>query len=326
MSSIEDYRAKRAEWLEMLDGEDQHSISKQIYGIMWDSAVSRALSQAIELAPRDSDGSPKVSFALADALHRWHASKQLLAIRKITEGYQGGEKRAVFSFDPLLKDMVGHAHLFTRENMLAVEGVNGDPQAAAKTAAHIAQQVVGGAAYIPDNADPILSRDRNAFIDRLTQSTEGTRSDSDVADSLVFENLQAKLVGASSRIKEHVDKLIAHAATPRSRTYVSDQSVLDGLTYREIWDAERNVCEAYLFLILLLKNASSGIVPEFDFGDQLEYLDQAWITNADLKEVRATWQGLEAETRTWIDWDWTTLLPQGGSSGSSVTASTGPST
>ena len=57
--SIKELKAKFEEWENMLVGEDIHSIRKQIYGMIWDTAVFKCINESKKYVDKDNEGKIK---------------------------------------------------------------------------------------------------------------------------------------------------------------------------------------------------------------------------------------------------------------------------
>ena len=108
---LEKFRERLSVWQEWLS-EDQHSIWRQIRGMLWNDMVFRTINECRRLAHQNP--SPNVGFnaSVASFIDEGYVAKQLLAIHRLTET---NVRDDAITLPRLLDDIKANADLFTRE-------------------------------------------------------------------------------------------------------------------------------------------------------------------------------------------------------------------
>lgn len=136
---------------------------------------------------------------------------------------------------------------------------------------------------------------RHEVIDKLTNTDSTARKPGDAIPKEKFEVLSKRVWCSLGRIKGHVDKFIAHAATPESCAAVP----VPAITLDELWKAHETLCRAASCLATdFLGDSFPGplATPLFD---QFAYIDRPMVTPKQVKELRKIWQDFEVETQRW---------------------------
>lgn len=261
---------KRKQWLEVLSGEDRHSIISQITRMTWDAAAFRVVNEARRLAPRDPDGGVQLNGLMHSLLDRAFFASHMAAVRRLTDDrYPLNGKKGVYSLPALLKDMRKHRELLTREAIFAAEDLEYD-------------------------------EDRHKQIDRLAGVQAQDRQTGDTVREKVFIDLQQKIEKATEDVKCHVDKFIAHAATPGSREIVGADEA--GLTLNHLWRAHQHLCEVASFLaIYVLGDSFPGALPIPQY-DLFKYIERPLVTASQVDKLADLWRQIEKETHGWSQW------------------------
>ena len=307
--TLEQFKEKRSEWIECLNSDDQHSIRNQVIRLMWDSAVLRTTGAAIELAPRDEDGNPKLCGAIVNAFSRWGAASQSLAIRRLTEKYNPDrdkhQKKAVYSLHWLISDILTNVALFTRENLFAAEGLECDISKVETAHRNWQQQKRREIHEIPAHLDSDGLAARHAFFNKIAgPKPRATGEAGDVISSFLLNDLLAMLEKCKA-VKGHVNKYIAHAATPESLKHLDKKAA--NLTYGEIWKAEKIICQVYSLLLKILCDVSTSLVV-LDMGNEFYYIENGWVSAEDAGKVREAGRAFKDETEGWLNWNGQALL------------------
>jgi len=296
---------KRKVWLEVLSGKDRHTITKQITWMTWDAAAFRVVNEARRLAPRDPDGGRQLNGLMHSLLDRAFFASHLAAIRRLMDDrYPLNGKKGVYSLPALLKDMRKHRELLAREAIFAAEGLEYDYEPIRQRFFEYAdqQKATSQQAYdIPDELCWFKHENRHERIDQLAGVQAQDRQPGDMVRKKVFDDLQRKVDGACEVVVEHVNKFIAHAATPESRATVGADEA--GLTLNHLWQAHQHLCEVAGFLaIYLLGYSFPGPLPIPQY-DQFKYIERPLIDASQVDKLQTLWRQIEKETQGWSNWD-----------------------
>ena len=125
--SIKELKAKFEEWENMLVGEDIHSIRKQIYGMIWDTAVFKCINESKKYVDKDNEGKIKQNGMLHYFIVQSFFKIQLLSIRKLTDKdfnrVQQNKPYTVYSLHNLIEDIKKYKALLSRKNILDVRNL-----------------------------------------------------------------------------------------------------------------------------------------------------------------------------------------------------------
>ncbi len=133
-------------------------------------------------------------------------------------------------------------------------------------------------------------------FDKLAQITTGNRKRSDHI-SVEIINILENQIGKCNDVKKYVDKFIAHAATPESRSTLNngqDKITLDKLetSIKIIYQVASYICG-----LLLWETTPSGIpVPQFN---HLENLDKSWVSTKNIEKARKKWHEVYENVSEW---------------------------
>lgn len=122
------YRAKRTDWLHMLVGDKQHSISTQISEMLWNDAVFRTVNEARRLARIGDYKSSARNFSIAHFMDQGWVAWQALAIRKLMEPAARQPEKQVISLRRVIDEITANRALITRENYVCHDGLPFDPE------------------------------------------------------------------------------------------------------------------------------------------------------------------------------------------------------
>jgi hypothetical protein len=259
------YAEKRAKWIEALTCADPHSICNQIASMTWNVAAYRIIYEARLLAPPCEDGGVQLNGLLHNLLDRGFFESHALSVRRLVDASDLTGKWGVFSLLGLIKSMCEHSSLFTRAEMLAVEGVHNEWQ----------------------------SQHRNAVLDELTNTDERLRTPGDVISKEWFESIKTQLEGSSNQIKAQVDKYIAHAAIPESRASVSPAFELS-----DLWSAHEVLCRVAACLARCLGVSLPQPLP-YPLFDPMIFIDRPLATADQVNELRRKWRSFADESGRW---------------------------
>jgi len=243
-AEFREFKSKREQWIECLDGKDEHSIMLQITEMIWNAGAYRVINEARRIAEPAEEGRVKLNGMMHCLIDDGFFVSQAAAIRRLTDAYGMTGERGVYSLTGLLDDMKENCHLMTRENILAAEGLDYDPEVVKEGYRQYCteQRRAGkGTHFVPADLDYYRVEDRHKTIDRLAGVDQANRSRDDCIRSEIFDHLRKKVDTICKTVIEYVNKYVAHAATPASRATVK----VDGssITLGHLWKAHRNVLQ-----------------------------------------------------------------------------------
>lgn len=309
MCSVESLQTKLDEWRDRLEGDDIHSIRRQINNMLWRSAFYRSINESRRFLLDDGKGGKLANGSLHGLINDGYVLMQAAAIRRLVDNASSSGKKGVNSLHGLIRDIRDCCDLLTRENVLAARGLtyNYEPaMARAREDARVKAEKRGETAYAVSGEGWASARYWHETWDQLCGSTENTRLPTDHPHPEVFDRLLEGLKTEAGSVKNFVDKFIAHSATQESRNALRPGEC--SLSLDILWKAERVIVRAAGFVsIRLVSGASLGGVPIPQF-DQFENLDRSFVERAALPAMEEAWETYDSEIRKCEKRDWTTPL------------------
>ena len=305
----ETFRRKRLQWLELLRGEDPHSISRQIYSMLWDHALFLTINELRKIAATVHENGVGFNGAVNRIFDAGFATTQATTIRRLIEKPKRDPKWAVISLRRILKDIEENAELITRENYVCYDGLPYDYDSVhqkclaslpvTKSGVHVGSLPTQG----PD-AWPMAERVHKNF-DILAQVNPKRRSRKDCIKIEILKHLETEIQKCEN-IKKYVDKFIAHAAAPETRSDLTDEEKY--LTLERLETCHKIIYRVASFISgsLLWESNLGGLpVPQ---DDHLKNLDKSWMSPKNLEKARKKWDEFAKEV---FKWDSISLWPPG---------------
>jgi hypothetical protein len=299
IAALETYRARRTEWLRLLDGDPVHSVSNQLSAMLWNDVAYRTFNEARRFASKDD---PKSAIApiLAEFLDIGYIATQLLAVAKVTESSPTDPNKSVISLRRVLDDVFANRRLITREHYVAYDGLPYDPRPVRE--AHyrkiMASKNAVAIEWRPTNGPEAweTSEGCHETFDRLSGVLANQRS----PDDLISDDIYASMIDALEdsvftelRLLRH--KIVAHAADETNRPNELAHVTLDRLAR-----AHRIISRvAHTLSGTILYASGTGGVPTPQF-DQFEFLDQKIVETQHLDDLHEFWQKHTAERDSWL--------------------------
>lgn len=300
---FEQFKAKRDFWIQCFSGKDRNSILNQIYQMVWNVAVFKVINKARGIAPVNAKDQTEINGMLHQFMDGCFFDSQLLAIRRLTDSSSFDGPKGVFSLISLLNDMKANASLITRENLFSVEGLEYDYEAIQQRqlAYSFEQSKSGKKAYwIPAELDSHSVRLRHEQIDTLSGVEAKQRTLKDTVRDEIFNCLIKKIDDVSENIGLHVNKYIAHSATPESRKYNNADDVK--ITLGHLWDVHKVICQVANFMdAYLLSRASHSFLPVPQY-DHFEHIDKPLVSTEGVEILSKAWHEFHKETDSWGSW------------------------
>ena len=304
-SNLDPFKIKRETWIQCFSGKDRNSILNQIYQMVWNAAVFKVVNEARRIAPVNSKGQTEINGMLHRFIDRCFFDSQFLAIRRLTDAaYELGDpKKGISSLVALLIEMKANVPLITRENLFLIEGLEYDYEAIQnRELEHVLEQSKSGVStcWTSFKGSSHDIRSRHEQIDALCGVDTDHRKPSDIIQGEVFDLLIKQIKEASKDVNLHVNKYIAHAATPDSREYVKADEV--SVTLGHLWDAHKVICQVANFIdIYMLSRASHSFLPVPQY-DHLEFIDKSLVSTAGVEVLSKAWHEFHKETDSWGQW------------------------
>jgi len=295
-------KEKFSEWENILVGRDIHSIRRQIYDMILDSAIFQCIHESRKYAVKDDKGDIKQNKMLHYFIEQSFFKTQLLSIRRLVDKdssrVRQNKSYTVYSLYNLIEDMKQNSLLFTRENILAAHDLPYDYEKAMEDFEKNTDYTKGPV-IVP------LEIEHSKDIHRRVDSMTGISADKRSRDDLLPDNILKQFEDKFSSIEElcrYVNKYIAHSATPKSRIAIPDE--IDG-ALGKVLNAHKIICETASFIGNKLLFCGFGEVlsisqyGQFDQFDLLEYLDEPIASKETIEKLRGFWEKYRRETEQW---------------------------
>ena len=296
----EAFRCKRLQWMEWLNGEDPHSISHQIYTMLWDYALFCTVNELRRIAKTKPENGIAFNGPVIRLFDAGFATTQATAIRRLIEKPKKNPKWAVISLRRILKDIKENIDLITRENYVCYDGLPYDYEALRdKWLSGLPRNETGvHVGTLPTNGPegwPMSERVQKNF-DRLAQVNQKDRKRTDQIKIEILEHLESQIKKCEA-IKKYVDKFIAHASAPETRMGLTGSQ--KALTLDRLIECHKVIYTVASFIsgTLLWESSLGGLpVPQFD---HLVNLDKSWTTTKNLEKARKKWNEFSKEVSNW---------------------------
>ncbi len=301
--ALQKFKDKHALWKACLSGNDRNSVFNQIYAMVWNAAVFNVINEARRLASIDNQEQAEMNGMVHQFIDNCFFDSQMVAIRRLVDVPSQLEhsSQGTFSLVALLKDMIANASLITRENLFLVDGLEYDYGVVERKAdAYRLEKGGSGVYWLPKELDSHSIRIRHEQIDALCGVFPDQRSPRNVVlvDSISY--LKKKIESASADIVLHVDKFIAHSASPGSRSIRNADDLT--ITLGSLWNAHKVICQVanLVDLLLVSRTAHSFLaVPQYN---NFEFIDRPIVGKEDIDVLDKAWQTFQKETEEWALW------------------------
>lgn len=262
-TSCEAFRGLRAHLHDMLVGEDDHAVTRQITRMLWRDYVWRVVNEARRLA---AENNIRLNNDVLELIDDGFIANQSLAVRRLVERKARSEPRSVYSIVTSIDELEEKAHLLTRENLICYGGARFDGSG--------------------DSYGDQMSRRAHAAFDSVCDKPTGGRFDR--VSTTILDTCRKRLAVCEKMVTV-ANKRIAHASAPPNRGQTR------GFTLDDL-DA------AYEAIIAVAQALSSRVLfGPFTFffptttSDMMKALDVALLPTDRFDEVR-TWAGARRET------------------------------
>lgn len=303
LARLKKFREKHAEWRSSLNGDDLHSIWKQQSSLLWDYALFLTINEFRKDADRNPTGPIGFNIPVLRLFDSGFAITQSIGIRRLTDPQHEKPTKRVISLKALVDDIRKNREILTRETYLACHNLPFDPAPSKQrffdniVSSGQKFSYVGGDTKGPEAWQS--SELAHEAFDRLSEITSTSRSRDDLVSLNCFDVLNGK-IESCKEIRVVVDKFIAHAADPLSRTEKSADQIkvtLDRLG--ECHKAMFQVANSIGCTLLQDSISTTGLpTPQFNL---FENLDKAWIEAASLGNAQEYWTRHADQIASWSD-------------------------
>ena len=177
-----EYRILRRKWLEILKGEDRHSVYFQLLRLLDDNTKWRMVNEVRRLQSHNAR-------SLHSMLDEWFWERQALGIRRITEQDDSKSRRSVYSLHRIIEEMIDKRSLITRANYMN---------------------------NVERSDEAWIREDNEANFDRISSSQN--RKPDDCVSLDYLKNLRKRITAKIfEEITVYANKFVAHSSDPQTR-------------------------------------------------------------------------------------------------------------
>ena len=303
MSDTEDIatlKGKLADWKARLDGDHEHSISRQVTSLVWRSAFYRSLNESRKSLPQDDVGEPIANGTLHGFVNEGFIALQTTGIRRLLDKSKG-----VNSLGRLVEDIEKYASILTRANVLAVRGLPYDYTEAkerARETARIAAEANGEKAFCISGNGWGASECWHMLHDEMCVVNESSRKRDDCPTKGHFRRLREALRSSAQTAVKHVNRHVAHSTYAEPGSSIEHKE--DNVTLAAIYDAELTIVRTASFLSrCVIEGSDAYNVPHPQF-DLFEHLDRAFAPCEARGAMQCVWDEYAREVDECRRWSW----------------------
>jgi len=281
---------KNAFWT---DG-DKNTIQYHIYRLIWNSSVWQLINESRRYAERNTDGSLKLNGILHVFIDDNFISSQQVSIRRLIDGaYPIEGKKGIFSLISVLNDIIANAEHLTRQNIFIIKGIPYDDEEIKREFQEyiMRKESEGSRCFVvPDSLYYERTEALHKNLDRLCNTSRNIRLPEDTISTDILDSLSTKLNDVCRKIKNRVDKHIAHIATKESRAEI-DPVELE-VTLKDLLEAQDYICIVANFIhCFLLNEGELGFLLTLQ-EKKYTYLDQPFVKKETLDHLDNKWEEL----------------------------------
>lgn len=286
-------------WQLCLKGNDENSIFQQIYRMVWDAAIFRLILKSRQITATENPENPPINGHLHSFIDRCFFYSQAASIRRVIDPRSGlVGVRGVYSLGALINDISNRRSDLTRELFFQLRLLPYDYSKIQDAEREFVLQQVSKSDegfMVPPEYDWELIKDAHVTFDRLSNTNPQDRKPSDIIHERVLP-LLLKRVESCIAIARHVDKYVAHSATPESRfsENVKDKQI----TFKHIWDAHQAIYEVAEFLSSALFS-ESHVPLAWESPFLYQYWDSPLLDHNQIPMLQETFMDFRKETDCW---------------------------
>lgn len=265
---------KVREWHTLLNGQDDNYPGKQVRALVFRAQVFRTFMGIEELrSGTEPDFEPNINYLLWDELWRGYVERQSSAIRRLCERQNERKEKKVTSLRSLVCDVIKCASRYP--NIDSAELI------IAYKLVQPTKETANAIEYVRANPG------------EYRMFSDGPELEAKLHD------IDSKLIKCN-KLCTYVDKYIAHAASIDSRELVyAKDSALRKITYGDIFNAEKNIWNAYQSLRWLLFRSDDTNRIYFSYN-RFEYLDIPLVKCEEIAIIKEKWDRVESEINKWF--------------------------
>ena len=243
---------ERNKWLSWFENDLEHSITNQIYRMLWDDAVFRLINEMRRIKINSQTESTGINTDVSHFIDRGYVNLQATSVRSLI-----GKREDVISLSRVIKDLKKNIILVTRENYVCFDGLKFNPNAN------------------ETDLKEIFTIERHKSFDRLCGNQGKKKQRNDLINPKIFAKLTNEL-NKCNDIKKFTDKFIAHKADSTSlKNLVNDQL---GVTLDRVSQCHQAILGVANFIYSdFLGECTLGGIPTPQY-DLFEELNKPWIT------------------------------------------------
>ena len=190
----------------------------------WNVAAFRIVNEARRLAMPDIDSGVQLNGMVNELLDQSFTQSHMIAVRRLTDPGGLSGNKGVYSLVSLISDIDQSRSLVTREHLFEAEGLKYEYEDIKQQLnGYRQEQLAAGkkAYHVPPDLRWDLYEKRHRAIDCLCSVRADARQRRDTIRAAVLEHLRQRLSDVCEDLDKHVNKFIAHGATPGSRAIVA---------------------------------------------------------------------------------------------------------
>lgn len=278
--------------------EDENSIFNQIITMVWDTAIYRVILRGRQARLLENPEKPQINTAFHSLIDRNYIQAQCTTIRRLVDNSKYSTMygdRSVYSLGVLIGDIEKRKVELTRSLYLKLHKMPYDYSEIQKNEREFffERRFNENLFTVPPELDWQEIKDAHQQFDRLSHVTPDTRSPENQIKKRVFVGLRAQLSKCEPIVK-HVDKFIAHSATPESR------SGNDFLRIRaaEVWRVQQILYEVANYLGVVLFSVDTAPLPDGPYSSYMNW-DKPLFLKDEEHVVYEIFEKFEKETDNW---------------------------
>ncbi len=280
--ALKQFKDVHKKWFDWFAGTDRNSICLQIRDLIQYTAIYQIINESRLLLIDSKNRENKYNGMLYSFIDKCFFEYQFISIRRLLDS----GRDTPYSLYGLLTDMENNLHLLTRYNYFYGCDIEYDVnKAKAKSDEYTQEQ---SNLWKPRDWQWVEKRHKD--FDRLSNEANGKRSETDLVDKIIFQNLK-KLLDKHRDIEKYTNQYIAHAANPKVRAKKIKNIKI---TIGQLWEAHKVICEVAVFVDRYFFNKCTRFldVPQFD---RLENIEKPLIGRKDIPRLRKIWDEYSRE-------------------------------
>lgn len=286
-------------WIDCLKGDDPNAVFQQIPRMLWDTAIFRIILEGRKAHIRKNPQAPEINAALHSFIDRNYFQSQVIAIRRLTDTSKGANltgKWGIYSLASIIEDIRRYRHDLTRAAFFELRNKPyDDTEVQRRKQEYLRKQPPAKCVSIPSELDTESIVELHQTFDRLSGKTPQNRQPEDRIDERVLTRLQEKLA-VCRPITNYVDKFIAHAAAPESRTIIETDKY--EITLKKLWNAHQVIYQVAEFLSAVLFSLEHMVLPVVDPGFH-DFWDKPLVETEESSCPGSVMEAYTQETENW---------------------------